>query len=159
MLRNARVHGRLLYTMCSLKYMCANIRRTNGLVFSTTRALRLVAFRGRSRHTSGFEPFETFELPQQELLTSATTAEVGHSEIDQQHMYFHPTAGSDVFQWVESPLGDAELARAASRCACCFYFASCGQGSNMQLRRKQYSYAKCTAVVHSYSRLQLNWRK
>lgn len=89
----------------------------------TTRALRLVAFRGRSRNTSGFEPFETFELPQKELLTSATTTEVGESSPGtDQSLYFHPTSGSDVFQWVESPLGDAELAAAASRCAVGFVF-------------------------------------
>ncbi|CAN0116828.1 unnamed protein product [Ectocarpus fasciculatus] len=37
------------------------LRRSNALSTST-RSLRLVAFRGRSWHTSGFEPYEKFEL-------------------------------------------------------------------------------------------------
>lgn len=67
--------------------------------------------RGRSRHTSGFEPFETFELAPQELISS--TQPVG---AEQQHdLHLQPTKGSSVFQWIQSSMGDAELAEAASR--------------------------------------------
>lgn len=67
--------------------------------------------RGRSRHTSGFEPFETFELAPQELIASAQP--IG---AEQQHeLHLQPTKGSSVFQWIQSSMGDAELAEAASR--------------------------------------------
>eukprot|EP00903_Cladosiphon_okamuranus_P011379 g10724.t2 len=88
----------------SLVLSCINIsRRTNALSAST---------RGRSRHTSGFEPFETFELAPQELI--ASTQPIG---AEQQHeLHLQPTRGSSVFQWIQSSMADGELAEAASRC-------------------------------------------
>lgn len=88
--------------------------RSNALVVSTiTRALRLCAFRGRSRHTSGFEPYETFELPTQELISSATRPIPSEESM----IHLRPTRGSDVFQWIDSSMEDAELAQAAARYA------------------------------------------
>ncbi|CAM9997330.1 unnamed protein product [Ectocarpus fasciculatus] len=88
------------------------LRRSNALSTST-RSLRLVAFRGRSRHTSGFEPYEKFELAPQELI--ASTSQTNHPA-QQDIVRLRQTDGSDVFQWVDSPMDDADLAEAASRC-------------------------------------------
>ena len=77
--------------------------------------------RGRSRHTSGFEPFETFELAPQELIASAQP--IGSEQSD---VHLQPTQGSPVFQWVQSSLGDAELADAASRWVTCSNFGAVG---------------------------------
>lgn len=82
--------------------------RSDALATSTvvTRSLRLCAFRGRSRHTSGFEPYDTFELPPQEIKSA-----LGESGVRLQ-----PTRGSDIFQWIETSVGDEELMGAAARC-------------------------------------------
>lgn len=79
----------------------------------STRALRLCAFRGRSRHTIGFEPADRFELPAHELLAAA---DVDHGRKEGHRLSLRPTIGSEVFYWVESSLNDAEIAQAASRC-------------------------------------------
>ncbi|CAM9768673.1 unnamed protein product, partial [Ascophyllum nodosum] len=93
-------------------------RRTHELAASTTtRSLRLCAFRTRSRNTCGFEPLDSFELPIQELLASvsasAVTPATGGSS---SRVQLRQTRGSVAFQWIDSALGDAELAEAASRC-------------------------------------------
>ncbi|CAM9394937.1 unnamed protein product, partial [Hapterophycus canaliculatus] len=89
----------------------ALLRRSIALSIST-RSLRLVAFRGRSRHTRGFQPSETFALAAQELIASACQG-AGSRQHD---VRLWPTEGSDVFCWVQSSLGNEELAGAASRC-------------------------------------------
>lgn len=66
------------------------------------------------RHTSGFEPYETFELPLRELIAAASR-EV-YPKDSSSYVRLRPTGGSDVFRWVESSMGDAELAEAAARC-------------------------------------------
>ena len=82
--------------------------RSDALTTSTiiTRSLRLCAFRGRSRHTSGFEPYDTFGLPPQEI----------KSALRENDVRLQPTRGSDVFQWIETSVGDEELMEAAARC-------------------------------------------
>ncbi|CAN0403788.1 unnamed protein product, partial [Laminaria digitata] len=81
-----------LRTGLALSYMTL---RSDAMATSTiiARSLRLCAFRGRSRHTSGFEPYDTFELPPQEI-KSALGGESG--------VRLQPTRGSDVFQWIET---------------------------------------------------------
>ncbi|CAM9695881.1 unnamed protein product, partial [Ectocarpus sp. 13 AM-2016] len=69
--------------------------------------------RGRSRHTSGFGPYEKFELAPQELIASTTQTKRSEQE---DTVRLRQTDGSDVFQWVDSRMDDAEIAEAASRC-------------------------------------------
>lgn len=76
------------------------------------RGLRLCVFRGRSRHTIGFEPTNRFELPTHELLAAA---DVDHGRKNGHRLSLQPTLGSEVFHWVESSLNDAEIAQVASR--------------------------------------------
>ena len=107
------VHPRLravgLRTGLALSYLTL---RTNALATPTsaiiTRSLRMCAFRGRSRHTSGFEPYETFELPPQEIKSALG----GRDD----SVRLKPTRGSDVFQWIDTSVGDEELMEAAARC-------------------------------------------
>ncbi|CAM9113092.1 unnamed protein product [Scytosiphon promiscuus] len=95
----------------SLVMPLALFRRSNALTVSK-RSLMLVAFRGRSRHTSGFQPPDTFDLAAQELIASASEG-AGTRE---QRLHLRPTEGSDVFRWIQSSLRNTELAEAASRC-------------------------------------------
>lgn len=107
------VHPRLrsagIRTGLALSYLTL---RSDALATSTstiiTRSLRMCAFRGRSRHTSGFEPYETFELPPQEMKSALRDGDDG--------VRLNPTRGSDVFQWIETSVGDEELMEAAARC-------------------------------------------
>ncbi|CAM9132315.1 unnamed protein product [Choristocarpus tenellus] len=82
---------------------------------------RLVIFRGRSRHTVGFEPLAKFELPSLEF--TAAVEGVVHGEGKngtrprghQPSLVFHPSLGSESFQWVSSRHSDITLSRAAGR--------------------------------------------
>lgn len=98
---------------------------------SIPRPLLLCAFRDRSRHTSGFDPCETFELPKQEFVSSCGDIRdrpihpVGAAEGI--GVTLRSTGGSDVFQWLETSKGKKELIAAAARLVQCNW--SCDQAS------------------------------
>ena len=81
----------------------------------------LVLFRGRSRHTFGFEPAERFELPRAEFEAVASL------EPTSAPLALEPVDAADALDdrgaatlWRVRGLSDAALARAASRCALTF---------------------------------------
>ena len=81
---------------------------------------QLVLFRGRSRHTFGFEPAERFELPRHEFEAVASLE-------TRDPVALEPVDASDALDdrgeatlWRVRGLSDAALARAAARCCLTF---------------------------------------
>lgn len=93
--------------------------QTSGLASSATaRLLRLCAFRSRSRNTYGFEPLDSFELPLQEFVASASASPTALATDEGRSSWIRlqRTRGSDAFRWIDSPMANSELIQAASRC-------------------------------------------
>lgn len=113
--RGQQMRTGLVLSLANPSCLTNGVQSVHGMMMlqsvSTERALHLCAFRGRSRHTVGFEPLENFELPARELLAAAgVDFGTGNGRL-----VLRPTAGSELFKWIESCLEDEEMAQVASR--------------------------------------------
>ncbi|CAM9189473.1 unnamed protein product [Discosporangium mesarthrocarpum] len=114
------------------------------LSLNMSKGRRLIVFRGRSRHTFGFDPQERFELPRQEFLAAAEgvtgtslrkneNTVLGGDRADDHFVHLKSSFGSEVFQWGESSLGDDALAQTAARCVLTHGLFECwGTGQTVQ---------------------------